>query len=265
MAVMREIRNGRLSPGPGTPEPAGARGVFETVLLAEGRPVFFHEHIGRFAAGCAHFGLTRAPAAGPLLEAAEQLVRRTALTRGVLRWSAWTTGTAEEWRISVEPPRPHMAAAAWRVTISPLRLPPPGAEAAYKHLGRKRWLDALAAGRAAGSDEVLLADEAGLVVEGAISNVFWVSGGTLATPAAASGPLPGIVREKVLALARAEGLAVEERALPRAALADAGEVFLTNSLVGIRPVARLEGRGLPAPGPVTLRLQAAWRRVYGWS
>jgi branched-subunit amino acid aminotransferase/4-amino-4-deoxychorismate lyase len=264
MAVMREIRNGRLSAGPGTPEPAGARGVFETALLAAGRPVFFEEHFERFAAGCAHFGLTRPPAAGTLLEAAEQLVRRTALSRGVLRWSAWSVGGAEEWRISVEPPRPHMAAGAWRVALSPLRLPPPDAEVSYKHLGRKRWLDALAAGRAAGSDEVLLADEAGGIVEGAISNVFWVSAGALATPAVSSGLLPGIVRAKVLALARAGGFAVAERILPRAELAGAGEIFLTNSLVGIRPVAWLEGRGLPAPGPVTLRLQAAWRRLYGW-
>jgi len=261
---MREIRNGRLSAGPGTPEPAGARGVFETVLLAEGRPVFFGEHVERFAAGCAHFGLKRAPAAGPLLEAAEQLVRRTALSRGVLRWAAWAAGTAEEWRVSVEPPRPHMAGSAWRVAVSPLRLPAPDAEVPYKHLGRKRWLDALAAGRTAGCDEVLLADEAGRIVEGAISNVFWVSGGVLATPPAASGPLPGIVRAKVLALAQAEGLPVEERALPRGELAVAGEIFLTNSLVGIRPVAWLEGRGLPAPGPLTLRLQSAWRRLHGW-
>ncbi len=261
---MREIRNGRLSAGPGTPEPAGARGVFETALLAEGRPVFFEEHVERFAAGCAHFGLRRAPAAGPLLEAAEQLVRRTALSRGVLRWSAWILGAAEEWRVSVEPPRPHMAGSAWRVAVSPLRLPAPDAEAPYKHLGRKRWLEALAAGRTAGRDEVLLADSAGQIVEGAISNVFWVRGGALATPPASCGLLPGIVRAKVLALARAEGLPVEERPFPLAELPAAEEVFLTNSLVGIRPVAWLEGRGLPAPGPMTRRLQEAWRRIYGW-
>jgi branched-subunit amino acid aminotransferase/4-amino-4-deoxychorismate lyase len=182
----------------------------------------------------------------------------------VLRWAAWTDGPAEEWRLRVEPPRPHLARAAWRVAVSPVRLPPPDAATPHKHLGRSRWREALAAGRAAGYDEVLLADGAGRIVEGAISNVFCVRGGILLTPAPDCGPLPGILRAKVLELARAEGIPAAEGVVAVAELPAAEELFLTNSLVGIRPVARVDGSPRAAPGPVTLRLQAAWRRRHGW-
>jgi branched-subunit amino acid aminotransferase/4-amino-4-deoxychorismate lyase len=157
-----------------------------------------------------------------------------------------------------------MGLATWKLAVSPLRLPPPDGAAPYKHMARGRWRDALAAGRAAGCDEVLLADGEDRIVEGAISNVFWVKGGALFTPPAARGLLPGIVRAKVLALAAAEGLKAGEQEMAMEGLPEAVEVFLTNSLVGIRPAASLDGRALPAPGPVTLRLQAAWRRLHGW-
>jgi branched-subunit amino acid aminotransferase/4-amino-4-deoxychorismate lyase len=260
---MTEVRNGRLTDDPPAPEPAGARGVFETVLLAHGQPAFFREHLERFAAGCAHFGLERAPGPKVLAAAAEKLIRQAGISHGVLRWAAWATGEAEEWRLRIAPPRPHMLKAVWRLAISPVRLSPPDAESPYKHLGRVRWREALAVGRAAGSDEVLLADEADRIVEGAISNVFIIREGILVTPAPSCGLLPGIMRAKVLELAHLEGFLVREAEVALAELPAAEEIFLTNSLVGLRPVAFLDGRSLPAPGPVTRRLQVAWRRLHG--
>jgi 4-amino-4-deoxychorismate lyase len=52
-----------------------------------------------------------------------------------------------------------------------------------------------------------------------------------------------------------EGIACDVRDLPFEALLEADEVFLTNSLIGLWPVARL-GERRWAPGPVTRRLQA---------
>ncbi len=244
-----------------SPEPLDANGVFETVLLAGGLPVFLDEHIRRFEAGCLFFGLTDAPRAETLRAAASEAIRSSAAADGVLRWAAWADEKGGvEWRMSVESPRPHMAKSEWRVEFSALPLPELGPEAACKHLGRRIWRDALAAVRAAGGDEVLVADAAGRIVEGAVSNVFSVCGGRLRTPSLACRPLPGIVRAKVLQLARELGLPAEEGVMTADDLRSAEEVFLTNSLIGLRPVAWLAGRRLPAPGPVTSRLQAAFRR-----
>ncbi len=264
---MMRIRNGQLlASGPEPAEPPDAVGVFETLLLRTGAPQFFAEHCQRHAAGCAHFGLDTASDAGTLRTAVDTLVAVNGISDGVLRWSTWReTNGSVNWQVGVEPPRPHMAKPAWSAVCSITRLPPPGPDAAHKHLGRRIWREALLTARAQGFDEVLLMDRQGRIVEGGVSNVFWVAGGVVRTPSLACGPLPGITRAQVIAVAREVGLPAEESLLTLADVHAAQELFVTNALVGIRPLAALDGVPKADPAPVTARLQAAWRAAFGWS
>lgn len=116
-------------------------------------------------------------------------------------------------------------------------------------------------GEARGADEVLFANIAGELCEGTGSNVFVVVDGTLRTPPLASGCLAGVTRELVLELAGVELAGVDQAPVPMAALAEATEAFLTSSTRDVHPVATIEGRSLPAPGPVTAEVQAAWRAM----
>ena len=59
--------------------------------------------------------------------------------------------------------------------------------------------------RAAGADEAVFLDEAGLVTEGSFTNVFVEHHGQFLTPPAALGLLPGVLRASLLS----EGRAVE--------------------------------------------------------
>jgi branched-chain amino acid aminotransferase len=122
-------------------------------------------------------------------------------------------------------------------------------------------LVALAQARAAGGDEALLLGPRGDAVEAATANLFAVVDGRLLTPPLAAGPLPGVTREVVLECARSLGLPAPERRLPRALLARADEVFLTNSVSGVRAVAAIEGWWIAAtvPGPHTYALATAYR------
>jgi len=87
-----------------------------------------------------------------------------------------------------------------------------------------------------------------------MSNVFLVRDGTLCTPRVDRCGVAGIMRQVVLAAAADAGIAAEERVLDAGDLQAAREVFLTNALIGIRPVRELEGRPLAPPG-LTRRLQ----------
>ncbi|HVW21198.1 MAG TPA: aminotransferase class IV [Opitutaceae bacterium] len=258
-----EIHNGRrVAAGEGG-EPSDARGVFETVLLRDGEPMFLEEHLRRYGEGCAHFGLRSAPPAAELRRAARELMEANGVPTGVLRWAAWGGAGGAGWSLRVDPPRPASLKARWRVEISPTRLPPAGPDSRCKHLGRRLWGEALAVGRAAGCDEVLLCDEGGRLVEGAVSNVFCAQEGRLVTPSLDCGPLPGIVRAKVLELAAQVGLPVAEGVLTAEDLAATEEAFVTNSLAGLKPLGSINGRILSAPGPATLLLQEAWTDLYG--
>ena len=73
------------------------------------------------------------------------------------------------------------------------------------------------------------------------------------------GLLPGITRWRLLQLARADGVAVEEVELYPADLHAADELFITSSIRGVLPISRLDDRSLPV-GPVTTRLVALYER-----
>lgn len=115
---------------------------------------------------------------------------------------------------------------------------------------------ALHEARRAGAYEALMCDARGRVAEGSTSNVFTVRGGSLITPALEVGLLAGITRMRVIELARGDGISVEERELTPDDVRGADEVFLTSSIRGVLPVARVDGRdvGRGAPGPVTRRV-----------
>jgi branched-chain amino acid aminotransferase len=114
---------------------------------------------------------------------------------------------------------------------------------------------------AEGADDVVLLDRDGNVAEAPIANVFAVVAGALWTPPLGH-VLPGLTRDAVLALARAEGMPVREEALPPAALAAADEAFLTSTSLPLAAIGAVNGRALgAAPGPITSRLAALLRQA----
>jgi len=107
--------------------------------------------------------------------------------------------------------------------------------------------------------------KAGLVTEGAVSNVMVVRGGTVVT--APEGPriLSGVTRAVVLELARNEGLPIQERFISQAELYGADEIFLAGTTVEVLAVVRVDGKiiGDGRPGPITQRLAAGFTSRVG--
>jgi branched-chain amino acid aminotransferase len=84
-------------------------------------------------------------------------------------------------------------------------------------------------------DSLVLLNEAGRIVETFNSNIFMVSGNGLFTPGISQGCIPGIMRSVVLMLAEKANYRINDQSnLTTAALEDAEEVFLTNTVDGIR-------------------------------
>ncbi|MFA7331482.1 MAG: aminotransferase class IV [Candidatus Delongbacteria bacterium] len=103
--------------------------------------------------------------------------------------------------------------------------------------------------------EVLVADEQDRLLEGTVSNLFLVLEGRVVTPPRELGILPGIIRGRVLANGR---LPVRADVLKVEDLERAEEAFLTNSVVGVRPLTRIGARDFDdVPGPLTRRVMAA--------
>ena len=117
--------------------------------------------------------------------------------------------------------------------------------------------------RREGFDDVVLLDEHGFVTEAPTANLFLVdNSGHLATPPA-SKVLLGITRDSIIELANASGIDCIERDIVADELANAGELFLTGTSVGVWPVLKVDRRNVrdAKVGPVTTRLRDKYRAV----
>ena len=120
--------------------------------------------------------------------------------------------------------------------------------------------------REVGAYEAWQVDDAGFVTEGGSTNAWIVdSDGTLVTRPAENAILNGITRLRLLALARENGIAVEERAFTVEEAQSAREAFLTSTPLSLLPVGRVDKRqiGDEVPAPGTKQLLAAWSELVG--
>jgi len=238
-------------------------GLFETIACVEGRPRLLERHLERLAMGCARLGIegiepTELGAEIRSLAAeAERAIIKLILTRGpALARGYAPTGRESPTRIALRyawPVQETSGEAGVRVRIARLRLGENPALAGLKHLNRleqvlarREWSDPHIA-------EALLFSGSGALISGTMTNVFIVIDSKLYTPRLDRCGVAGVMRRLVLEVAAAAGVPAEERSLDAHALESAQELFLTNALIGIRPVGELEGKRF-APGPVTARL-----------
>ncbi len=116
----------------------------------------------------------------------------------------------------------------------------------------------------AGYDEAILLDQHGCVSEGSGENVFVVRDGILITPGHTSSILDGITRGAIIQIATDLGYRIEERAIARAELYLADEVFLTGTAAELVPVREIDDHLLGEPGEITRQLQAKFMdALYG--
>lgn len=92
---------------------------------------------------------------------------------------------------------------------------------------------------AKGFQERIFLNSKGEISEGCVSNIFFVCGDKLLTPAKSCGLLPGVMRRFVMNACTSGGLTLEECVIRPEDLPKMQECFVTNSLMGIMPVNRL--------------------------
>jgi branched-chain amino acid aminotransferase len=106
-----------------------------------------------------------------------------------------------------------------------------------------------------GFDEAIMLNPDGYVSEATGENLFIVKNGEILTPPLIAGPLPGITRATILEIAADLGMPIFERALTRADLYTAEEVFCSGTAAELTPVREIDGRVIGDPGPITQTLQ----------
>lgn len=114
--------------------------------------------------------------------------------------------------------------------------------AGVKHLNRLENVLARAEWTSPDIHEGLLLDQADRVIGGVMSNLFVWRERQLLTPRLDQCGVAGVTRARLLRRAKQHGIEVRETDLTMQAVIEADEVMLTNSVQGLRRVARLDGK-----------------------
>ena len=93
-----------------------------------------------------------------------------------------------------------------------------------------------------GYNEALFLNTEGVISEGAVSNIFFIENGAIFTPKIKCGLLPGIIRQFVLQNSLAIGFKIHEGEFTLNRLMEAEGVFITNSIMGIMKVVKIEDK-----------------------
>lgn len=217
--------------------------LFETIRVEGGVPLFYREHLERFSRAVkARFGETVSPEEfrsnlkGLIPEGDQGL--RVLCTRKL------------ELVVSV---RPLEELKLEGLAVASRTRDGRDRKYRYKTSDYQERLEDLAAIRKEGWFENVYLDQDGFLTSCSVSNLFFIRGGVLHTPALERGVLDGIVRSVIC---RYFPVREGECGLEELMAADA--VFVTNSLIGIREIRKVGGRTLASRNPLLEEV----RRIY---
>jgi len=114
-----------------------------------------------------------------------------------------------------------------------------------------------------GFDDGILLNHKNQVTECTTGNLFWVDqNGVLKTILKDCHHLPGIMKKQVLDLMQKHKLKCSEEIITANEFSHAREIFMTNAVLGIKPVVMVDHRQISGgePGDITLMLQDLWQK-----
>ena len=247
-------------------------GLFETVRVAGGQPFRFAQHLERLSRGADFLKIKLPFPPKAIQKFAAQLIEKNFLPESVLRLTLTRGAGARGYSIkgadqpalamSLHPLPPQNAdePLQWSLLTSAYRLPAGDALASFKTTSKILNVLARAEAEEQGADEALLLNTNGEVAETAGGNIFWIYRDTVCTVPTGRGVLPGITRAVVLEICQTLGLATNKSVIKPEQLRNAAGIFVTQSALGIIPVAAFDGQPV-APSPLVDSIADAYSGI----
>lgn len=253
------------------------RGVFTTLSVYRGQPFLWPAHWARLMEHAERCGVRASNfdqgsvgrALGGLIKENEvedggraRLTLLTRAVRGVWREKAKGGGGVETDLLMMTGDARPAPAEGLAITLSPYRLNTLSPLTGVKSVNYLEHVIAWEEAHARDFHEAVVSNERGEIVSATMANIFWVTRGTIHTPALATGALSGTTRARVIALAEELAFPLVEGTYDTSDLTDADEIFLTSATHGIGPVTTYDfHRYTVAAGSVVLRLGEAFRQL----
>ena len=207
-------------------------GLFETILLYKGKPVFLDEHLARINKSIVDLGLNI-----DKLEKNE-VFQYLNNNKNTFEYEVLKIVLSEKNRLFLK--REYIYTEkdyqkGFSLNISKVRRNESSIFTFHKTLNYGDNILEKRKSKKLGYDEPIFLNSKNQITEGATSNIFIVVGDKIYTPKLSCGLLNGIVRQYIIS-----NYDVIEKKIDIEFLNNADEIFLTNSLFGIMPVNNLE-------------------------
>lgn len=219
-------------------------GLFETICICNKKPEYLSDHYERLYKGGHSLDISFEMPYKEFQEIILDFISKFELDNFALRFTLLKRGTGYDILINTR----KLAYSdedyqrGFSLKTSPLRKNPTSSLTYIKSTCYSDNLISLKNSRSLGFDESLHLNFIEEICEGAISNIFFIKDGTVKTPATECGLLPGIMRNKVIEKLKEENIPYEEGHYPLSQLIEADEVFITNSLMHIMWVNKLDDK-----------------------
>lgn len=250
------------------------RGVFTTLAIHGGHPFLWPAHWVRLISHAEHIGVDHEDFSESTVRGSlDRLVRANGVDEGRARltllsnsgggvWDAGT-GDTQKTNLLIMTGDPHHAPNEdLSLTVSPHRINPLSPLAGIKSVNYLEHVIAWEEARSRDFDEAVRLNERGEIVSATMANIFWVTNGTIHTPALVTGALAGTTRARVIELASELSMPIVEGVYDIAQLAEANEIFVTSATYSVRLVTVFDfHRYTVAVGSLALRLHEAYRQL----
>ena len=239
-------------------------GLFETIPVINGQPVFLDRHLSRLKTGCHRLHIPFAETALLISEAkklcreAGNAILKIIITRGSGGRGYRQPDEIKTTRVLSLHPFPehptHFKEQGVIVRFCDTRLGLNPALAGIKHLNRLEQIMARTEWNNPDIQEGIMLDINEHVIEGTMTNLFYVKNNILYTSSLKYSGVAGIMRELIIATSSHIGLSTKEHFFTQDTLLSADEIFVCNSIIGIWPVKQIDNAHFSI-GQKTLKLQ----------
>lgn len=244
-------------------------GLFETIAVEEDSLLCWDEHIERLQSGCSRLQIpipnqdTLTEEARRLTSTIERGIIKIIITRGQGGRGYALPANVESTRIISLYPWPKYSFGnpddGINVRVCNYRYAHNSVLAGIKHLNRLEQVLARSEWTDSSIAEGVVLDHEDNVIEGTMSNLFYIKNNILYTPELSACGVEGIIRQKIITVAAELHLEVCIKNISQKTLMDADEAFMCNSIIGVWPIKMIDEKSLMV-GDNTIQIKKALQK-----
>lgn len=221
-------------------------GLFETIKLVDGKLFFIEDHFERFKKGCFQLNINLDYDLETIKDFVNKLVLSNKIFTGSVKMLYAKNINQYDLLITIKENyyTEDKYKKGFKICFAQSRRNP---YSKLTYIKSNNYIENILEKDAAlknGYNEAIFLNIDDNISEGTYTNIFFVKDTIVYTPSIPSGILPGIMRDKIIELIKLISLELKVGTYTKKDLLNADEIFLTNSLMEIMPVSKVEDKEL---------------------